>query len=341
MKATIGLGCFNILFKSNLNEEYIPELIASLPNHGYNPNLETVIIEIFPMCQIRFSNTDYLEINENLLNLSPDISRKYFRHKEKRCDLLFIDTPKITAQRNFEERRLLIFSEGTSALSLVENIMETFLANYLFSSGLLPCHGGVLIKDGSGIAFLGSSGSGKSTTLVQLLCQSEGILSNDFFYVDLQSRIAYSMDKSIAVRPSVQPDITLFQRTLNKKGLLLYRRDQSYFDAELYFGERFIMQASISAFLFCHITQIDTPTVVKLDFWEAMKHYMEHMIVPSTLAIDKNQLIQIFHHFYKLFPIYELKIPDFSKMNIPDNLFDKRFLDQVLLKTKAKNKGDQ
>lgn len=95
------------------------------------------------------------------------------------------------------------------------------------------------------------------------------------------------------------------------------------------------MQASISAFLFCHITRIDTPTLVKLDRLATMKHYIEHMIVPSTLAIDNSQLMQLLHYFYKLFPIYELKIPDFSKINIPGNLFDERFLDQVLFKTKS------
>lgn len=325
----IGLGIFNISFHNESENQTMDRLISILPNHGYKSEFKTLSVNIFPIEKFRFSSVDYVEIDKDYLNLSPTIKRKYLM-KDK-SDLIIIESIKLVIQRDFSDWVLNMYVVKDTEFSIVENIFEIFLSNYLFYIGAIPCHGSVLVKKDRGIALLGTSGSGKSTTLVQLLDQVDKVLSNDLFYVDTETSDAYSIDKTIAVRSSINPYIERFQNELKKSGTLLYTSEQSYYDAEKFWGEKYAIQTKMKAFLFCRISEVYKPSIIKLDAFSALKYYLNNMIVPSTLSVSREEFIKSFYRLYNTFPIYEFKIPNFKLINLNDNLFDKDFLECIFV----------
>jgi len=75
------------------------------------------------------------------------------------------------------------------------------LCEALRSSGLVPLHASVAVKAGKATAFLGPSGTGKTTTLLRAIAAGWQPLCEDFGWLEPQSQVLYSWDRKLHLLP--------------------------------------------------------------------------------------------------------------------------------------------
>jgi len=75
------------------------------------------------------------------------------------------------------------------------------LCEAMRSSGLIPLHASVAVKAGKATAFLGPSGTGKTTTLLRAIVAGWQPLCEDFGWLEPQSRVLYSWDRKLHLLP--------------------------------------------------------------------------------------------------------------------------------------------
>jgi len=75
------------------------------------------------------------------------------------------------------------------------------LCEAMLSSGLVPLHASVAVKDGEATAFLGPSGTGKTTTLLRAIAAGWQPLCEDFGWLEPQSQTLYSWDRKLHLLP--------------------------------------------------------------------------------------------------------------------------------------------
>ena len=69
------------------------------------------------------------------------------------------------------------------------------------SSGLIPLHASVAARDGKASAFLGPSGTGKTTTLLRAIAAGWTPVSEDFSWLEPESLVLYSWDRKLHLLP--------------------------------------------------------------------------------------------------------------------------------------------
>ncbi len=75
------------------------------------------------------------------------------------------------------------------------------LCEALRSSGLIPLHASVAVKDGKATAFLGPSGTGKTTTLLRAIAAGWQPLCEDFGWLEPHTGVLYSWDRKLHLLP--------------------------------------------------------------------------------------------------------------------------------------------
>ena len=146
------------------------------------------------------TTSELIECDECNIDIDPVVIKGY--RALPTGDVIYLHSGLIL-ERNFLEKRLVIINQKFSLECDISGFIETFIANVLYNFGCIAIHGAALVYEGDGVAILGKSGSGKSTTMIQLLEQATGILANDFFCLDLSNSEMWSLDRTIGVRSCI------------------------------------------------------------------------------------------------------------------------------------------
>lgn len=292
-------------------------------NDNYYISISLYITEFEKSRTILKTNT----LKSDSFNLSPKIKREYYFDYESKKDIILFTNQELCIERDFKEWSMIAFCNSKVQLLLIEGFFESFILNALFYYGFIPCHGSALVKNDMCIPFLGKSGSGKSTTMVQLINQADGFLSNDLFYIDAKKRIAYSLDKTIAVRENKFDFLTKIQKELNDNSVLLYKKEQSYYDAEKFFGNNYVSEAKIKNIFFCKIIDCKDVTVKKLNRTQAITELSDNTFTPSKLIIPLEQRMSMNKILLDSFSFFSIYIPNLNNIDYSPSIFDMGFLD--------------
>lgn len=257
------------------------------------------------------------------LDLDPQLIKYYESGIGKDC--LWLKTG-ILFKRDFIDKSMTIINEEIDLKVDLSGFIETFISNVLYTTNWMTFHGAVLIKDDKGIAFLGQSGSGKSSTIIQLLCQCDGILSNDLFCMNLESGQIVSLDRTIGARKGENDFVNSVIESWGDKDIL-YEYEQKYFLLDNIPEIKYIKKAKLSKIIFCQIDDsISEVKISKVKGIELFRCFIETCIkLSKMLNIDYDQ---IFVNVLSNYPCFVLKLPSF-KMGSHKNIFTSNFIEKL------------
>ncbi len=281
------------------------------------------------MIQIVYKHADNIRIDlsvddERKLDLDPSLIANY-RFSEG-GDSLYLKAG-LLVKRDFERNRMEIINEKDDCCVDLSGFIETFIANILYKIEYLTFHGAALVYQNKGIAFVGKSHSGKSTTVLQLLEQTTGILSNDFFCLDLNGTQIWSLDKTIGVRNMTMPFLKkIIQGWDNEK--IIYESEQKYYDLEELEDITYIKSVGLKAILFCSVEQRNTYRLKRIYGAELFRDFMENRIQLSKYVMA--DYFEIFKKIKDRFAFYKLELPDFSMTDAKEKIFSTNFIEEIV-----------
>lgn len=317
MEKVVSLGLFEVHFIYDSVE--FERFIQVFPEHIQSSSDKKIVI--------RYKNESIniaIEKTDCNLDLDPSVIKGY--QMLEHGDVLYL-TAGVLVQRDFDKNELHIVNEMSNLTLDLSGFIETFIANVLYKWNLLALHGAALTYKGEGIAFIGKSHSGKSTTIMQLFNDSTEILSNDFFYLNLDDSNIYSLDKTYGVRGIKLPGMQVLSMSWDPE-TIIYENEQKYYDLEKNPHVKYTKKAQLHKIVFCEIENRCDYEIRRIDGFEVFQNYMNSSIRLSRY-VNANYL-ELYRNIIDKYEFYKLALPNFSICKDFDKaLLDKDFLDKL------------
>ncbi|WP_342477987.1 hypothetical protein NYE24_02965 [Paenibacillus sp. FSL H7-0350] len=332
MKKTVSLGKYKLIVTSK-----DPKIFDSLNSYPDYPYTEDMRIDIKVYFQSIEGDHPYINksnyiFSKHSVDLDPSIIKgHYVSRKLPASDLILLEN--IIISRDFVHNKLFILHRKDQEHYLIaESFVETFIAQVIYRNGEIPFHGAVLVKNNSSIAFIGKSNSGKSSTVVQLFEACDGLLCNDFFYLNLKDKKVHSLDKTIGVRKSDLRSINRFIANIQSEDCFLGNKVQDYYDISKFSKLNFYTTQTLSKIIYLEIKEdIVVPSINKISNSQALRYFLENSIHPSKLLPEQLNLIHLYQILSKEVCFFKLCLPRFEALDLGDidSIFDERFIEEI------------
>lgn len=102
----------------------------------------------------------------------------------------------LTLERDSKKVVIGWYGEVNNSMLLHQTLCEA-----MRSSGLIPLHTSVVVRDGQATAFLGPSGMGKTTTMLQFVARGWQPLCEDFAWLEPELLMLFSWDRKLHLLP--------------------------------------------------------------------------------------------------------------------------------------------
>lgn len=247
-------------------------------------------------------------------NVGSDISIHQFCQKSADIIMRISANSELCINRNFACRFINCYYDGdiSDCRNFICAVVETFVTNILYTLNFLPIHGAVVMKDNICVALCGASGSGKSTTLLQLLEQGGNLLANDLFYLDCQTLEAYSLDKTFGVRKTNFYPVKQYCEKISRMAPYIYSTDQNYYDMQLFLKNQFITTAKLDALFIMNIGNGKSLTINK--GLHVIKQFLSSCIFPSPCIQYSVNFMKYYDAINSKCLIGQIILPDLKKL---------------------------
>ena len=291
------------------------KMLSQYPMQVHENNQTKINIIVHKDSLDAISTNGYNEIKHSF-NVSSEIKIKQFCNDKS--DLIFRTTElsKLCICRDFEKNCITCNYAGEidDCRNFICAVVEIFVTNIIYTLDFLPLHGAVIAKDDLCIALCGTSGSGKSSTVLQLLTQDAQLLSNDLFYLDTKSGDVYSLDKTFGVRETSFAPVKKQCENIKKIAPYIYSTDQYYYDMQEYLKERFITKAKLNAIF---IVKISDSAELRISGGNnILKNVLKSCIFPSTCINKTINFLDCYRNIqYNCF-LGQIELPNFKGLPI-------------------------
>lgn len=291
------------------------KMLSQYPIQMHKKNQTKIKIMVRKDSFDSISTNGYNEINHSF-NVSPEIKIKQFCNGKADLIFRFTEFSKLCISRDFEKNCITCSYNGEidDCRNFICAVVEIFVVNIIYTLDFLPLHGAVIAKDDLCIALCGTSGSGKSSTVLQLLTQDTKLLSNDLFYLDTKSGDVYSLDKTFGVRETSFAPVKKQCENIKKFAPSIYSTDQQYYDMQGYLKERFITKAKLNAIFMIKISDSIEPRISVGK--NILKEFLKGCIFPSTCINKTINFLDCYRNIQSNCFLGQIELPNFKGLPI-------------------------